>query len=296
MGRKTNKQRRATNAATAREKAAAARAEQQRAEQRRRAMAILSTVVTIAVIAAVIAVIAIKHKGSSGPATVASPSVVQPVTSVPAAVTDSIGAGDTLQTGVPMTVQGTSLATGGKPTLLYIGAEFCPYCAAQRWSIIEALSRFGTVSGLQQIKSSEDNISTFTFTHLKYTSKYLNFDGKEEADQNRNPLQKLTSTESAQWNKYLAPGQSSPGYPFMDLNGQYLFTSPMIDPTVVIGKTWTQIGAALKDPSSPIAKAINGAANYIASAICRTTNNKPASVCTAKIQSLTANLKPYPAT
>jgi hypothetical protein len=295
MGRKTNRQRRATSAATAREKAAAARAEQQRAEQRRRAKVILSSVVAIAVVAGAIAFIAINHKGKSTPAIAAPASVVRSVTSVPASVSDGIGAGDAQATGVPASIQGTSLASGGKPTLLYIGAEFCPYCAAQRWAIVEALSRFGTVSGLQQITSSEDKISTFTFTHLTYTSKYLNFDGKEEADQDSKPLQKLTSTESAQWTKYLGPGQSSPGYPFMDLNGQYVFTSPLIDPTVMIGKTSTQIATSLKDPTSPIAKAVDGAANYITSTICRTTNNKPASVCTAKIQSLTASLKPYTA-
>jgi hypothetical protein len=295
MGRKTNKQRRATTAATAREKAAAARALQQHAEQRRRAMAILSTVVTLALVGAVIAVIAVTHKGKSAAAVVATPTVVQPLTSVPASVTNAVGGGDALQAGFPTTIQGTSLATGGKPTMLYIGAEFCPYCAAQRWAIIEALSRFGTVSGLQQIKSSEDNISTFTFTHLKFTSKHLNFDAKEQADQNGNPLQKLTSTETAQWTKYLAPGSGRPGYPFMDLNGQYVFTSPMIDPTVLIGKSWVQIAGALKDPSSPIAKSVNGAANYLTSAICRTTNNRPASVCTPTIQALSANLKPYQA-
>jgi len=37
--------------------------------------------------------------------------------------------------------------------------------------------------------------------------------------------------------------------------------------------------AALKDPTSPIAQSVNGAANYITGAICQMTNNQPASVC-----------------
>ena len=36
-----------------------------------------------------------------------------------------------------------------KPELLYIGAEYCPYCAASRWPLIIALSRFGTFKGLR---------------------------------------------------------------------------------------------------------------------------------------------------
>src|SRR5215471_17073708 len=39
---------------------------------------------------------------------------------------------------------GAPLTSGGKPEMLYIGAEYCPYCAAMRWSMAVALSRFGT--------------------------------------------------------------------------------------------------------------------------------------------------------
>ena len=35
-----------------------------------------------------------------------------------------------------------------------MGAEYCPYCAAQRWAMIVALSRFGTFSGLTTVHSA----------------------------------------------------------------------------------------------------------------------------------------------
>jgi Domain of unknown function (DUF929) len=295
MGRESNKKRRATVAATAREKAAAARADQHRAEQRRRAVVILSTVLTLAVVGVIIAVIAINSTSKSGPAKVASASVLSQVMSVPASVSSQIAGGTTLAAGVPETIQGTSLQSAGKPTLLYIGAEFCPLCAAQRWAVVQSLSKFGTFSGLQQIKSSEDSISTFTFLHAKYTSKYLNFDAKEEADQNHNTLEPLTSTEKTQWNKYLGPGESGPGYPFLDFNGQYVSVEPMVDPTVLLGKTWAQIASSLATPSSPIAKAVDGAANYITATICKQTGDKPASACPASIQALTQHYQPYKA-
>jgi hypothetical protein len=293
MGRESNKKRRADNAMTARERAAAARAEVQRLEQRRRAMAILSTVVVIAIAAAVVAGIWVNRSGKSGPATVASDSVLGKITSVPASVRETIGAGDALSTGVPQTIQGTSLTANGKPTLLFIGAEFCPYCAAERWALIESLSRFGTFSGLQQIKSQEDSVSTFTFLHATYTSKYLNFDSKEQADQNGKLLQPLDSVENAQWHKY--PGIHGIGYPFLDFNGQYVSVYPLVDPTVLLGKTWTEIADAMADPTSPIARAEVGAANYITATICKLTSNQPASACPASIQALASNYQPYKA-
>src|SRR5207302_7512423 len=73
----------------------------------------------------------------------------------------------------------------GKPQILYIGAEYCPFCAAERWSLIVALSRFGTFQHLQLTTSSASdlypNTSTFTFYRSAYTSPYLDFQSVEEA-------------------------------------------------------------------------------------------------------------------
>jgi len=32
--------------------------------------------------------------------------------------------------------------------VVYIGAEYCPYCAVERWPLIVALNRFGTLTNL----------------------------------------------------------------------------------------------------------------------------------------------------
>ena len=66
-----------------------------------------------------------------------------------------------------------------------MGAEYCPYCAAERWGMIVALSRFGTFTGLQTTHSAAKdgagnaevypNTATWTFVHSSYTSKYLTF-------------------------------------------------------------------------------------------------------------------------
>ena len=46
------------------------------------------------------------------------------------------------------------------------------------------------------------------------------------------------------------------------------------------GLTWAQIAADLHDPSSPVAKAVLGTANYMTAAICELTGDQPASACT----------------
>jgi len=53
---------------------------------------------------------------------------------------------------------------------------------------------------------------------------------------------------------------------------------------------WAQIAAALRNPSSPIAQGVDGAANYITAAICKLTGNQPASACTAAVRALEARL------
>ena len=52
--------------------------------------------------------------------------------------------------------------------MLYIGAEFCPICATQRWPMTVALSHFGTFSNLQQTHSavSDGNIPTLSYLRV----------------------------------------------------------------------------------------------------------------------------------
>ena len=60
-----------------------------------------------------------------------------------------------------------------------MGAEYCPYCAAERWAMAVALSRFGTFSNLRLIHSSSadiyPNTPTLSFYKSSYTSKYVQF-------------------------------------------------------------------------------------------------------------------------
>ena len=75
---------------------------------------------------------------------------------------------------------GTSWYVGSKPIVVYIGAEYCPYCAFARWPLIVALMRFGNFTGLQYTQSSSTdvyaNTDTFSFVGSTYTSNYVVFE------------------------------------------------------------------------------------------------------------------------
>ncbi len=168
--------------------------------------------------------------------------------------------------------------------MLYIGAEFCPYCAAMRWSMAVALSKFGTLSPLHGIHSSstdtDPNTPTLTFYKSTYTSKYLTFEPVENETVSRGQLQPTTSAQQAVWQKYSPPNQL--GYPFIDFGNKFLISSPLYDPAVLAGLSYQQVAQDMRNPSSPVAQGVLGAANYITAAICKMTSNAPASVCNTK--------------
>jgi hypothetical protein len=302
--------------ASRREKIAAQRAAERRAEQRRRILIASGSI--IAVIAVVVAFIVVKANtkpssgnSSNGPTGAALSSVVSKVTSVPASTLDTVGKGSF--TGKIQPVSGAApLTANGKPEMLYMGAEYCPYCAAERWAMVVALSRFGTFSGLSTVHSASvsgsgssepfPNTPTFTFHGSTYTSKYLTFTPVEMETNNPDKstggyttLEKPTSAQDALLTKYDAPPYVSAGnqgaIPFIYFGGKYLSVGASYDPQVLKGLTWDKIASELSNPNSAVAKAINGTANYMTAAICKMTGNQPASACTATVQSLESQLK-----
>jgi hypothetical protein len=287
VGRKTNKQQRQKQAVTAREKAAIARAAQQRAEQRRRATVVLSSVGVIVVVGAVIAFFAL-HSTSKAAAGVvnnrssAPASIDTEVSSVPVSTLNTVGQGSIASSGLPAKVTGTPLTASGKPELLFIGAEFCPYCAAERWSMAVALSRFGTLNGVRLTASSstdvDPNTATLDFVKSTYTSKYLSFVAVENLDRDRKPLTSTTAAQNAIWLKY---DNNQESFPFLDFGNKYSITSPSFDPGILKGLSQATIAADLKDPTTKVAKAIDGAANLITASICGITNNAPTAVCSS---------------
>jgi hypothetical protein len=87
------------------------------------------------------------------------------------------------------------------------------------------------------------------------------------------------------------PSASKGAIPFVYIGGKYLISGASASPSVLQGKTWASIASSLKDPSSDVAKAVDGTANYITAAICKTTSNQPSNVCTPGVTALQSKMK-----
>lgn len=219
-------------------------------------------------------------------------SLVKKVTTVSTDVTNKVGAGTV--TSLPTKLPGPTLVTkDGKPRIIYQGAEYCPYCATERWGMVNALSRFGTFSklkittsaGLTQNGTPEvfPNTATFSFYGSTYKSDYVQFEPVEERTNSYGDLEKPTAEQSDLLGKYDSPPyvdqQSAGAIPFIDFANQYLISGASYDATVLKDNTHAQIAAAMNDPSTAIAKGAIGTANVMTATICSTTNNKPSNVC-----------------
>lgn len=289
----------------ARERAEARRLEiaaRQRKEARRRLVLRVGLPVLLVVLV-VVALVVVKVSGGFGgdkPAAqgviasgTAPADVVGPVTSLTAADFNQVGAGDVSVTPTPLTGQ-PALTADGKPRVLYVGAEFCPYCAAERWVVVAALSRFGQFSGLGQTNSSASdvyaNTATLSFHGATYTSQYLSFTGYETTTNklqgsNYATLDTLSSADQAIVAKYNATPyvsqQSAGSIPFQDLGNRYLVSGTSYSPELLGGKTHAQIAAAIADPSTAIGKAVLASANVYTAALCKLTDGQPGDVCSS---------------
>lgn len=245
----------------------------------------VAIVVVVVVVLVVVKVTGSKSTGTAakGGGTSVSAAVLSEIEHVPASVFNKVGDGSSVGVNPPKySATNPALTFTTKPGFFYDGAEFCPYCAAERWSMVIALSRFGTFNGLQNwFSSSTDsypNTPTFTFTHATYTSQYLIAKLVESENETHQPLQKPTKQEQALIAKYDGTTNTHP-IPFMDIGGKVIVSGSSYSPTVLEGLTHTQIAADLSDATNPVTQAIIGTANYLSAAICSMDTSAPSSVC-----------------
>jgi hypothetical protein len=209
----------------------------------------------------------------------AAAGVVSDLTGVPQSVYDAVK----VPAGVaspPTAIKGTALTASGKPEVLYMGDEWCPYCGATRWSVIAALSRFGTFSGLKTTLSSSSDVdpdtNTFSFVGATYSSPYISF----VSDEMQNTTHGTLEAPSAANAKLLSTYDTAGSVPFIDFGNKYV-VSGTYDPAVLQGLSWSQIASQLNTPTARVTKSILGSANFMSSIICKLTNGQPGSVCTS---------------
>jgi thiol-disulfide isomerase/thioredoxin len=281
----------------------------QRKSSQRQWLFIGGVLLLIAIIVGAFIVLSRQQSGGQTGTTQANSQVFNAVTNVDPTVLSTVGTGGVQN---PLhTVKGPPpvlLGPTGKPQFLYIGAEYCPYCAAQRWGVAVALSRFGTFSKLYQTTSSSTDAypSTPTFTFYAghyggsfYTSKYIDFvpvetlGNVQDASGNYTTLQTPTTEQQNLLNTYDVPPYTTQAgsIPFIDIANQYIISGASYNPQDLQSLQWQDIANKLSDPTSTVGKDILGTANYITAGICMTTHQQPGSVCnTDTIQKIEQSL------
>jgi Domain of unknown function (DUF929) len=262
----------------ARERIAAQQAARRRAEARRRLLLAAGSVTAVLAIAATL--VAVKLT-STPPRTRASESaapaaVVRQVTTVPAAALARAGTGPVITPLQAVRRPGPALTIGGKPAVVFISEESCPFCAAERWPLVVALSQFGTWSHLGSTRSSATDVypgtATLSFRTAAYRSTELTLRTTELANNAGRPLQPQTPLDTRLISTYDVPpyvnsaGQSG-AVPFLDIGNHDILAGAQYSPQVLAGLSATQIATQLRNPASPVAKAVNGSAKVIIAAI-----------------------------
>lgn len=274
-----------SNRADVTARAAEMRAAQARKERQQKQMiaAAVAVVVVIIAVAVGVAISSNKSTGDPGATTTGTAAAFIPkLAAIPAATFDAVGA-PADPNAIPQKVDGGQVLTAdGKPRMIYVGAEFCPYCASERWAIVAALSRFGSFEGLAPTRSAtnDGNIPTITFTESTYTSDYLTFNAWETKDREFKPLQTLPGDVDALFKKYNPEG----GIPWTfygthELPGSGIPLQPFLEHTGDNG--WNEIVAQMETGTGDVGKSVDASANMIAAQVCQMTGGQPANVCTS---------------
>ncbi len=208
------------------------------------------------------------HATSAGPTAAVAASLGAPTEAVPASPTGQFSPA------------GSVIRQGGKPELLFVGAQYCPFCAAERWAVVKALSQFGTFSGLASSSSSSGEggfgaIPTFNLLHATYRSSFVAFVHKDIEDRNHNSLQTLTSQEQALFSRNDPDG----GIP-MVLAGGYKMEGAGYSPGEIDNKPFSAVQRALRaGHDTGFARDINAETNVITALLCHADGGRPAATC-----------------
>jgi hypothetical protein len=209
-------------------------------------------------------------------------------------------------TNVPMFV------VNGKPSVIYVGSITCVWCAANRWSMALALSRFGNFTylftGYSALKDGDAPTLYWTPTHYGstavmlgsfYNSKYINFLPIEESAPitggfSLQPLSTVQQYVNATGNlaytdemKYIISLNSFQGTPY-SVWGRYVV--PGADAyafgnnsksTSLLNMTHGQLMQQIAQPTSQLAWTEYAGADYYVALICKSINNA-APICSLK--------------
>ncbi len=274
-------------------------AKEQAAREQRRARARTYGIVAIALVVVIVAVLVVVKvaggggggggSGSTGdagsppegtpiPAATLAKLRAVPVSTLAAAPTDGIVA-------TPQSANAPYLRADAKPELLFIGAEFCPHCAAERWPLYLALSKFGTFNpepGRIHSANADGDVPTLTFYGTTYSSPYFTFTPVEVYTNKPQgngyaPLQTPTQAQLKLWQD-----TNGGSFPFVDFGGKKVLPSAQYLFTPLENLSFSAVAAQVGNNSTSIGADIDASAAQLITTICGSlSNSQPAAVCSA---------------
>lgn len=253
----------------------------------RRLLLIVSAVMALAVTGSASFALAAGRSDGSKPLPTA---IGKTVLSVPQETLDQVGVGK-LEGGSEFEIKnlGGSASAAGKVHVISYNAAWCPHCAANSWPLAIALSHFGALNGLRLIdtgtyyekvveaKPGYSHTKGLSFIDAKYQSPLVTFEPIVVNDVNGHPLQKPTGAQEGVIKSF----DPELGFPAVAVGQDFGLVGAGYSPGLIAGKSPAAIAKALADPTSPIAKSIDGEANVLTAAICLATGMQPEEVCSS---------------
>jgi Domain of unknown function (DUF929) len=191
------------------------------------------------------------------------------------------------------------LRSGGRPEIMFLCAEYWSKCAAERWALVMALSKFGTFTTLKGTTSSATAASprtpTFSFYGAAYSSKYLTL-VTDELETNTDvgageypllqapTIQEMTMMKA--WDR--APYTTiTLSLPFAYIGGEFLLTTAQYDASAISQMSFQAAASIMSSGISPVSRHAEAAAGYLIADFCALTRDQPARVCSQVPSSLT---------
>jgi Domain of unknown function (DUF929) len=225
------------------------------------------------------------------PAATAPSAVVSAVAGLPEA--DFEAAGGAPPAPGPALTNGPAIEAGGRPEVVFVGAEFSPYSAAASWAVVASLSRFGSFSRLGAASSSAQEVFPRTpglsFAGALYHSDHVSLSAVERygdalsamAPAGYPALGTPSSSVETLVRRYAATSDGGPALPFVDVAGRVISVGSGIgfSPGLLQGQSMEQVAGALGDPGSSEGAPVLAVANELTAAVCAADGDQPESVC-----------------
>jgi hypothetical protein len=170
---------------------------------------------------------------------------------------------------------------GNKVRVFFLGAQYWPFCAAERWALVSALERFGTLTGYTPETHAPGLagfrlVPTYDLRTAVYTSAYLAYSDKEIFDKDNTPLDTFDNDEQSIVDQF----NPQATFPFLIINGQYAQFDSGYSPGLIDGMDFATLRSQLDaGEQNDATNAINAEADLITKYLCHSTGGEPATTC-----------------